>query len=387
MMELNDYSGPFKPDLKFDDFSKDFLLKLMRVWQRSWLQLNAGWFDEIVKRFGILAAYECDLEMWTRVAEECNPRYARIANIEPKSVVDSLKVLQLPLDNTMGEYPSSFDIKNENYAIATTIRCPSLVWCEKNAPERIEPMCRVNELKIMSRYIANPNIRITALKMPPRESPEEVACQWEHYRWVPNDVRVRSKEEVVDERTDIPEIDDLSGPFYPNLRHENFSKKFLLRLMDAWQYAWIVMSASYYNAVRKRFGFEAANDINRLAWSRVGERAVPRHARVANIQLNTVLDSLKVLQLPLNNTIGPLYEVAYDIRNENHVILNVTRCRSLLYYEREAPEMVEPVCRGFRKEAMEKHLINPNIKVTPLKLPPRKSKRQIACQWEFKMKE
>ena len=29
--ELNDYSGPYKADLTFADFSKDFLLKLMNV--------------------------------------------------------------------------------------------------------------------------------------------------------------------------------------------------------------------------------------------------------------------------------------------------------------------------------------------------------------------
>jgi len=30
--------------------------------------------------------------------------------------------------------------------------------------------------------------------------------------------------------------------------------------------------------------------------------------------------------------------------------------------------------------------INPNIVVTPLKLPPRKSKDEIACQFEYKLK-
>jgi hypothetical protein len=31
--------------------------------------------------------------------------------------------------------------------------------------------------------------------------------------------------------------------------------------------------------------------------------------------------------------------------------------------------------------------INPKMKVTPLKLPPRKSKDEIACQWEFRLDE
>jgi hypothetical protein len=37
MPELQDLSGPFNPNLKFEDFSKDFLLKLMTEWQWAWL--------------------------------------------------------------------------------------------------------------------------------------------------------------------------------------------------------------------------------------------------------------------------------------------------------------------------------------------------------------
>jgi hypothetical protein len=31
------------------------------------------------------------------------------------------------------------------------------------------------------------------------------------------------------------------------------------------------------------------------------------------------------------------------------------------------------------------HYFNPNIRVTPLKMPPRKSKDEIPCKWEFKL--
>jgi hypothetical protein len=386
MEEMQDYSGPFVQGVTLHHFSKQFLLKLIRVWQRAWLQLDAAWFDEVENRFGQGPAYECDLEMWTSVADHCNRRYAKIAKIEPRNVIDSLKVLQLPIDNSMGEYPCVYDIINENHAINTITQCPSLEWCEREAPGRIEPMCRVLELKVMSRYVANPWIRITPLKMPPRDSTEEVPCRWEFYRWVPEGTTVREADGLVDERKteDIPELDDLSGPFYPNLRHENFSKEFLIKLMNAWQYGWLRMGSSYYEAASKRFGPEVANDINRRAWIRVAERTIHRYARVANIQLNTVLDSLKVLQISLNSTIGPLFKVKYDIKNENHVLLNVTECRALSYYERQAPDMIEPVCHVLERESFKKHLGNPKIEVVPLRLPPRKRKNQIACQWELR---
>jgi len=37
------------------------------------------------------------------------------------------------------------------------------------------------------------------------------------------------------------------------------------------------------------------------------------------------------------------------------------------------------------KTMLEKHLINPGIRVTPLKLTPRNNSEEIACQWELRL--
>jgi hypothetical protein len=272
MPELDDLSGLFNPDLKFTDFSKDFLVKLIGVWQWAWLQMDAAWFDEVKKRYGDKVAWECDLEMWLQVAKRCNPRYAKLANIPMKNVVDSLKLLQLPLDNTMGGiFPVEYDIKNENHAIVTVRKCPALEWAEREEPVRIVPMCQMNEPQIIQKYIVNPGIEVKALKLPPRNSKDEVACQWEYRLKVPEDTKAREKAEVVDERPtgQIPELDDYTGPFYPNLTHKNFSKDFILKLMNVWQRAWLHMTDSWYNAVSKRFGADAANEC--------GHREKPAH--------------------------------------------------------------------------------------------------------------
>jgi hypothetical protein len=56
MSEMNDYSGPFRPNLKWEDFSKDFLIKLMKVWQYAWLEMAGQWHTAVHKRFGPEAA-------------------------------------------------------------------------------------------------------------------------------------------------------------------------------------------------------------------------------------------------------------------------------------------------------------------------------------------
>ena len=382
---MEDLSGPFDHNRRFEDFSKDFLTRLVHVWQWAWLQLDAAWFDQIKSSAGEQVAFECDMEMWDTVAERCNPRYARIANIALSNVVDSLKVLQLPLDNTMGGiHPVEYDIKNENHAVVTVRRCPNLEWCEKEAPDRIVPMCQVNEPRIIKKYIVNPSIQVIATKLPPRKGPDDIACQWEYRLDVPEGTSVRSKEEVVDETTSIPELNDLSGPFYPNLTYSNLSKELLIKLMFGYQYAWLIMNGGYYDAIKSRLGSEVANQCELGAWIRVGERVNPRYAKLARVQLNTVVDSLKILQLPLDNTIG-LFPCDYEIVDENHVIEIVTRCRSLDYLEKAEPERIYPMCHVLEKPVMERYLVNPRIEVTPLKLPPRQNPEEIACRWEFKM--
>ena len=388
LQELEDLSGPFNPNLRFEDFSKNFLVKLVHIWQWSWLQMDSAWYDQVRKRWGDDVAFECDLEMWLRVAESCNPRYAKVANIPLKTVVDSLKVLQLPLDNTMGGiYPVQYDIKNENHAIVTVRKCPSMEWCERNAPERIVPMCQINEPQIIEKYIVNQDIQVTATKLPPRSGPDDIACQWEYKLEVPPGTRVRSKEEVVDETTTPPEVDDYgSAPFYPSLTHENLSKGLLLKLMHHYQYAWIIMSGGYYDAVRNRYGFEAANECELAAWMRVGEKVNPRYAKLANVELKTVIDSVKITMLPLDNVMG-LYPAEYEVINDNHVIMTVTQCRTLDYFEKADQDRIVPMCHELEKPVIEKYMVNPKIKVTPLVLPPRKSREEIACKWEFKLEE
>ena len=185
----------------------------------------------------------------------------------------------------------------------------------------------------------------------------------------------------------MPEMNDYSGPFKPDLTFEAFSKEFLLKLMTVWQFAWIRMAGTWYDLVKEKCGFDIANQCNLEAWERVAKQVNPRYAKVANIQLDTVLDSLKCLQLPLDNNIGPLYPVEYEIINPNHVIMTITQCRSLIYYEREAPEMIEPVCHELEEATIKHYLLNPKIKVTALKLPPRDNPEEIACKWELELEE
>ena len=384
MPELNDYSGDFQPDLKLEDMSKDFLLKLARHWQWSWMQLDSAWYDHVHDRFGIKTGFECDLNMWLRCAERCNTRYARIAGIPMKSAVDCLKALQLPIDNTMGAlWPTESNIIDEHHVIITVIRCPALEWCEKSAPERIVPMCRWLEPKVIDKYKVSMDVSLNPTKLPPRQSQEEIACEWEYVTMYPEGP-ARSKDEVVNETTDIPEVDDQTGPYYPNLTLEDFSKGFLIKLLNAWQYGWLVMNEGYYFEAKARVGAEAAGEMELLAWNRMAEKVNRRYVKTANVELNTVLDSLKLLQLPMNNALG-FFPARYDIKSPNHVVMTISKGEAPDYLEGARPERTPPMYHAGGQGVLEKYLVNPKIKVTPLRVPPRNSSDDVDCEWELKI--
>jgi len=180
--ELNDYSGPYKADLTFADFSKEFLLKLMNVWQYAWLHLTECWYNSVRKRFGTTVANECEHEAWINMGSRVNPRYAKVAGIQFNDITDCLKCMQLPLDNafTSGLFPGQFEIKSPNLAVMTLSDCQSLRFFEDHDPERIGWVCPM-EGSIMEKYMVNPKAKARPIKLPPRESKDDIACIWEFY--------------------------------------------------------------------------------------------------------------------------------------------------------------------------------------------------------------
>lgn len=385
MVELTDYSGPFDPRLGFGHLSKDFLLKVIRIWQWSWLQMDAAWFESLKEKVSQEIAYGCDLEMWLRCAERCNTRYARIARIPLANAVDCLKVLQLPLDNTMGAvYPTSHLIRDENYAVVTVEKCPSLEFCERNAPERVAPMCVIMEPHLIHWYKVNTDVILAATRLPPRKSGDDIACQWVYSLQAPKGSRVKSAAEVVNETTTPPEVDDLAGPYYPHLTHERFTKAFLLRMMTAWQYAWLVMNEGFYFAVMRRFGPEMAGECELKAWTRVAERTNKRFAPMGEFKLETVTDSLKLLQLAMDSTMG-YFPATYDIEGPNHVILRVGKGQWPDFMGQPNVQRTPPMYHQGGLPVLQKYLVNPRIRVTPLRVPARDEYDDIDAEWELSL--
>lgn len=184
MNELRDYSGPYKPDLKFEDFSKDFLIKLLYAWQMAYLRLNAFWYQAVTERCGSEAGDECNLKVWLNVGEKVVPKFAKVGNFQLNTLVDNLKLCQLVPETNIGSeyFDGRVDIIDQNHIVTTTNKCRILGTLEKVAPEKIEYFCRIMEGQVLEKYFKNPqnpNVKVTPLKLPPRKSLDEICCKFD----------------------------------------------------------------------------------------------------------------------------------------------------------------------------------------------------------------
>jgi hypothetical protein len=193
------------------------------------------------------------------------------------------------------------------------------------------------------------------------------------------------------------ELDDLSGAWNPNLTFDNMSKEFLMKLMNIWQHAWITLSGMWYDEVRAKWGFEAANACELAAWEKMGKKVNPRYGKLGNVKMNaegypaTVLECMKCLQLPLDNIMrgknAGLFDGEFTIINENKVHVKYNRCIALEGLERNWPERIPPLCHVLEKKMIEVYALNPKFEALPVKFPPRKDQNEIACEWYFQLKD
>ena len=64
--ELDDYSGPYRPDLRFTDFSVSALAERFIPWSEAYMVLCVdGWADEVSRRYGADTMAEIEWAAWT----------------------------------------------------------------------------------------------------------------------------------------------------------------------------------------------------------------------------------------------------------------------------------------------------------------------------------
>ena len=185
----------------------------------------------------------------------------------------------------------------------------------------------------------------------------------------------------------MKELRDYSRDFDPNLNLQDFSKDAIIELLMQTSKLYMQVCGFYDNELKKTVGFDEADRIGYDAWLRHIPYSVKWVAQAFNIQGNDVDAVFRALQF--HPGWGLVYKCDYELKNKNHGIMTVIHCPTLEYFEKtgQFENWGKRICEVWDPAQFQEfaRLFNPAIKVNTSKLPPRKSKDDVPCIWEFKL--
>ncbi|NQT71216.1 MAG: hypothetical protein HQ553_00430 [Chloroflexi bacterium] len=180
------------------------------------------------------------------------------------------------------------------------------------------------------------------------------------------------------------ELIDYSGEFDPEFSHDKFAKETLLKLLETYSEYIRKIDAFWYLTVMEKWGNDEAVECDIKVWEKAKLFELQAISSTLNIKGNDVAAFAKYMQACPWIAIT---EYTLEVINNNRAILTHITCPTLLALEKEGQGREERQCREIDSRFMHMmaHFFNPQIKVTPLKVPPRTDYSDICCQWEFKL--
>ncbi|MFC1944604.1 DUF6125 family protein [Chloroflexota bacterium] len=179
-------------------------------------------------------------------------------------------------------------------------------------------------------------------------------------------------------------LPDYAGEFNPDIKREDFSRELLIEALDKYgQYAYMI-DAFWYLGVKGKRGVEEASFYNRQTIDKSLRYEIEMIKQLYNIQGDDVTSLMKFQQV---RPMASILKAMYEIRNPHQGIYTITNCPVLENMEREGKGRERIICHIDHVEgaALIASLFNPGMKGIPLKLPPRKSRDEVCCQWEFSL--
>jgi hypothetical protein len=184
----------------------------------------------------------------------------------------------------------------------------------------------------------------------------------------------------------LTKMDDYSGAFNPHLKPSDLSYEALDKLVRVYAQLYKALDGFWYLNVMDKHGNDEALQCDIQVWERLCKYEMDKITKAFNITGNNVMAMMKGFQLsPWSWNIKSEYELV----NENHVIWKVTDCPTVRAMERENNGREQAQCNIVETRLNDAYAayFNPKMKVACIKTPPRESKDDYFCKWEFKIEE
>lgn len=177
-------------------------------------------------------------------------------------------------------------------------------------------------------------------------------------------------------------LSDYSGEPIPDLDFSDFSHNTLVELLKLYSRFYMTLDGFWYLSVKEKFNNKEALALDLDVWEKVVKYELAKITKLLNIQGNDIGTLVKGIQ------ISPWFRViksSFEVNDKKNATLTVTNCPTLNALEKEGEGREAQICKIVEPKILKDYanFFNPNIEVKCLKSPPRKSKDEICCQWQF----
>ncbi len=184
----------------------------------------------------------------------------------------------------------------------------------------------------------------------------------------------------------MEKLNDYSGEFIPGLKFSDLSHEKAIQLLQLYCQFYMALDGFWYLTIKDKFSNEEALASDLQVWERLSKYEIARITKLLNIDGNDIITLMKILQFtPWQQQT----QYTIDIKTPHSAVMTVTSCRTLEALEKEGKGREKDVCQTADPHILQSYasLVNPKIRVKYLKIPPRITRDDICCQWEFILKE
>jgi hypothetical protein len=187
MAERKDYSGEFDPGFRYEDLSKEALVRLVREYALIAQLLDRSVFAAVGLRYGQQAVEELAIEEWRGASPIYTERIRKVMNIEGDGVPAIFKQLQLDPGFAQHYMDVEYEVVDEHHGFFQLRSCGALLDVEPYGERPVRGMCHTIEDGTfdVTAQAVNPKARIRAVHRPPRvqgaapPASRVPVCRWE----------------------------------------------------------------------------------------------------------------------------------------------------------------------------------------------------------------
>ncbi|MDX6284880.1 MAG: hypothetical protein QOG53_365 [Frankiales bacterium] len=182
MSDLADYSGPFAADFRYEDLSKEALVRLVREYALIVHLLDRSGLAAVAMRYGQDAMEAVAIDEWRGASPVYGERLRKAFGIEGDGIEAIFKVLQLDPGFPHHYLDVEYEVVDDKHGFFELRSCGALLDVEPFGDQMVTMMCHTIEDATfdVTAQAVNPKARVRHVHRPPRApAGRNPHCRWE----------------------------------------------------------------------------------------------------------------------------------------------------------------------------------------------------------------